>query len=569
MIYLLYISWLFITQADDCFKGSFELNDLNNCELNCNDDDVKFVDKAEVTFTQILHSCYNVRRGYQLGDCTEVADLVWSDNCGCPFCACASKDVAGSAVVFETIMDKTCYNCTCNAHKYDTTIEGNVLDCDSTYSADSAYEWKDFECPANYCTDDDDDEVDINDYWWADVAVDAKCEKFCYCDEGAVTTCVTGWSNILESENDGLVDAFNRRCPSMSACLDEPDRFFTTSTGPICGYNCPKCDCGTHKVDDKWWVEYQPEDNPGQTQCVQCLCIATGDTTHPSYAQCGYENIDYVKGTGECPPTNSYKCHYESERSTDPTDTVVTVGTLNSQTCYDIDQPSNWCSWTAEHEVNKVDGDVAGEVWHLSWDGCDIDADGGFLCSVFGVNDECFYFDYSISGKDCSGQTHSTTSTQYVYCCNSDNDCNYKNIDISKCTVEKKAAGELMSTIMQCGYDSMFTIDRDVMCSIDKYATVETTCSSVKAFYKKQAECECKMVSGMYKESSSEWKKVFHQQAKGMFSSSGTEWNDPLNCNIDLRCTISSGSVYNDKAADNKIYFVAAIFTAIVVMIIY
>eukprot|EP01084_Bolivina_argentea_P005791 10933_1 len=560
MIYLLYISWLFITQADDCFKGSFELNDLNNCELNCNDDDVKFVDKAEVTFTQILHSCYNVRRGYQLGDCTEVADLVWSDNCGCPFCACASKDVAGSAVVFETIMDKTCYNCTCNAHKYDTTIEGNVLDCDSTYSADSAYEWKDFECPANYCTDDDDDEVDINDYWWADVAVDAKCEKFCYCDAGAATVCVTGWSNILNSENEGVLDAFNRRCKyDLTDCLDEPDRLFTTNVGPSC-YDCPKCNCGSRAVGDKWWTEYEDEDEPGQTQCVQCECMDTGNVDNPVYASCGMNSIDYVKGTAECPPKTTYKCHSDYGGSTDPTGTVVTVGNLNSETCYDIELPSSWCSWSVSNNVRKIDGAVDDNDWSISWTGCDDEK----TCDIFGDNDECFYSEWSNSYTDCYGRTRLSTNKQYVYCCNSD-DCNHKDIDIATCT-EKKAYGEVMASTTQCQYD--FQTKDNAHCSIDNYKEEKTTCANVRGAYKEYMDCQCEMYSGMYKEASADFKKAFDEQQKGFFSDSGLyEWNEALGCNTNLLCNIKTGSVY-DKA-DNKIYFVAAIFTAIVVMIIY
>eukprot|EP01084_Bolivina_argentea_P130984 231229_1 len=124
MIYLLYISWLFIAQSNDCYDGEFELNDLNECVFNCNENSIKYIAKTEVTFDQLLHSCYNVRRGFQLGDCTTLDDLVWNDSCTCPYCKCTDKDSSGSSVLFEQILDKTCYNCTCNTHPYDITYEG-------------------------------------------------------------------------------------------------------------------------------------------------------------------------------------------------------------------------------------------------------------------------------------------------------------------------------------------------------------------------------------------------------------------------------------------------------------
>eukprot|EP01084_Bolivina_argentea_P005787 10928_1 len=148
MIYLLYISWLFITQANDCFDGSFEKNNLDECVFNCNDDDVKYIAKAKVTFDQILHECSNVRIAYQMKQCSELADLVWSGDCqySCPYCKCTDKDAGGSPESFEGLGVKACYNCTCDAHKDDTTYEGYLLECDRTESTYSPYQWKDFQC---------------------------------------------------------------------------------------------------------------------------------------------------------------------------------------------------------------------------------------------------------------------------------------------------------------------------------------------------------------------------------------------------------------------------------------
>eukprot|EP01084_Bolivina_argentea_P130983 231228_1 len=104
MIYLLYISWLFITQAaKDCYEGYFEKNNLDQCVFNCNYDGVEYIEKAKVTFDQITHGCYNVRRGYQLGYCSKLDDLVWSGDCKCPYCKCTDKDAVGTAKLFEAL----------------------------------------------------------------------------------------------------------------------------------------------------------------------------------------------------------------------------------------------------------------------------------------------------------------------------------------------------------------------------------------------------------------------------------------------------------------------------------
>eukprot|EP01084_Bolivina_argentea_P289071 496280_1 len=109
MIYLLYISWLFITQAaNDCYLGYFELNDLAECVFNCNGEGVKYIAKAEVTFDQIVHSCGDVQRGYALGYCAELADLVWGDyfQYSCPYFKCTDKYASGTADSVEQIMRK-------------------------------------------------------------------------------------------------------------------------------------------------------------------------------------------------------------------------------------------------------------------------------------------------------------------------------------------------------------------------------------------------------------------------------------------------------------------------------
>eukprot|EP01083_Nonionella_stella_P093574 262304_1 len=568
MIYLLYISWLFITQAaNDCYYGWFELDGLSECVFNCNGRDVKYIDKAEVTFDQIVHSCGNVQNGYKLEYCSKLDDLVWGDDCqySCPYCKCTDKDAGGSPESFEGLGVKACYNCTCDAHKDDTTYEGYLLECDRTESTYSPYQWKDFQCPTKYCsTNDNGGEAEINENWWADVVADAKCEKFCYCDTDAIPACVTGWSNILDSENEGVVDAFNRECRDrLTACLDEPDRLFTTDVGPNC-YDCPKCDCGIHAVDDKWWVEYEDEDEPGSTQCVQCRCYATGDTANPSYASCGMEDVSYAKGTGDCPPTNTFKCHSEggSYIDAEPTAPIVVGTTLNEEVCYEsVETPSNFCSWSVSHEVEKRDGAVDSNEWSYSWGSCD----DSMMCAIFGGNDECFYSDYTYSYTNCDGEVKSGENREYIYCCNSDN-CNHKDIDITTC-IEKKAYGEVFAEMYKCIYE-----DYDDQCSkeinIVHMKEEKTTCANVRAEFKDSMECDCKITSDMYKEASSEYKKLWDKQQPAMTASGRlSEWNEALGCNTNLLCNIKTGSVY-DKA-DNKIYFVAAMFTAIVVMIIY
>eukprot|EP01084_Bolivina_argentea_P005785 10925_1 len=536
MIYLLYISWLFITQADDCFKGSFELNDLNNCELNCNDDDVKFVDKAEVTFTQILHSCYNVRRGYQLGDCTEVADLVWSDNCGCPFCACASKDVAGSAVVFETIMDKTCYNCTCNAHKYDTTIEGNVLDCDSTYSADSAYEWKDFECPANYCTDDDDDEVDINDYWWADVAVDAKCEKFCYCKFDGTSECQTGFSNIINHGSATLKAAFYDRCEwDVQACANTPTRMYSADQGPSCySWDCPKCTCNGNSVGDIWWNEYESQDEGFGTYvdaktCARCECHT--DSLGVQYAECDDDDSYPINGDGTytCPGSAVISCHSDDEWSDCAAGTCVPELKVKSDTInsreYRTNQPEAWCTNSQEIEIESNDDD---DMW---WDW---GSDTGPFCAIWGTNEQCGWYSYSVTWQDCYGDSHTESRTTYEYCCNTAN-CNYIDINMDKNTCnENTAMSNLLKTLYECiytgnGRSGFFggdceTLEEEIV-----------SCTSIKNLYEDQANCLCRAYKGLYDPADAQWK-IWIKDQIDMFMTSFTEWNDVLNCPGRLEC---------------------------------
>ncbi len=215
MYFQLFISWLFVANANDCYNGNFETNNLGDCVFNCNHDDVKYISKEEVTWNQLMHSCYNVREASQLGDCSSTTDLVWGDGCSCPYCSCAVQETSGTAVLFEQMIEKTCYNCTCDTHPYDTTVEGFVFGCDNVDEVDDGYAWTDFTCPVTMCTDDDDNERSVNRGWFEDVAnQNVSCDKYCYCGAGAEKECVTGFENILASDNTGLVAAFDRECRS-------------------------------------------------------------------------------------------------------------------------------------------------------------------------------------------------------------------------------------------------------------------------------------------------------------------------------------------------------------------
>eukprot|EP01084_Bolivina_argentea_P308743 533960_1 len=93
--------------------------------------------------------------------------------------------------------------------------------------------------------------------------------------------------------------------------------------------------------------------------------------------------------------------------------------------------------------------------------------------------------------------------------------------------LKKKAFGEVLSEMNGCEYENY----DDDHCSTDIVQMKEekTTCANIRAAFKDSMDCDCKITSAMYKEASSEYKKLWDKQQPAINAGGNLiEWNEAL-----------------------------------------
>ena len=145
-----------------------------------------------------------------------------------------------------------------------------------------------------------------------------------------------------------------------------------------------------------------------------------------------------------------------------------------------------------------------------------------------------------MSYTDCNGEMYEDTFQQYRKCCDPSiegDNCNYETIDIDSCTRSTE-----YETLFQDYYSCLYAEDgayREYAC--DDYVT-EITCDAIEALYSQQMGCYCVAYSGLYALVSETTGESLQDAIDGLLSSS-SQWNDILDCNIDVTCDLSAGTV--------------------------
>ena len=209
-----------VLSQTDCDYGGFDEDENGECMYNCEWDN-NFVEISTLSFDFIKEECSGISTAAALfpNDCNSLDDLVYSDtDCRCPYCKCSTENLEGVTGTKLQWVSQTCYNCTCSDTSDANTYYGiteMVYECDFLAGVDSPYNWDDYQCPPETCTeieyDGEETKREGNDYWWDDVGdSDTLCTEFCYCSGKDGKICATGYANILA--NDLLADAFHRDC---------------------------------------------------------------------------------------------------------------------------------------------------------------------------------------------------------------------------------------------------------------------------------------------------------------------------------------------------------------------
>eukprot|EP01083_Nonionella_stella_P201345 736623_1 len=493
------------------------------------------VDPANFSFNFIAEECDNVGIAAQLGLCSTLSDLVWPTSCECPSCGCSAVDEI-NINSFEFVMNKDCLNCTCVAGTAQNP--GNFYQCLELNYVDAPYNWNDFACGVT-CKDNISGDIRYpGDSWFEDKDV---CDKFCYCTAHGVSVCEEGFAAILSSTNHALVDAFYfTHWSSIESCLYDPSRM-VGAQGPSCYDcydNCVQCDCGTHAVDEQWYLEFIPDtipfnptniNDPTYAYCLTCEC--DGNTTHCDLL----DTSPYaLTSSSSCPGVNKILCAEASGND-------VVIDVYHDPTQCVSNAPSVWCSWSFDEAVR----DDIRDPWYV-W-GC-----GKFpFCPIYGVDGECVYVHYTSPYTDCNGVTRTLSSRQYNYCCNDSDNCNAVDIDTSTCE-ENKPFSELMQSLLTC-LTSIPDVPLFGAFGLDYCLTLTeqtTTCEVLSALSEAENDCYCKAYTQMYNDANTEWKSWMVDQVSSgalerlYFSVDIFYWNEALGCSINLDdCDVTANTM--------------------------
>ena len=209
--------------------------------------------------------------------------------------------------------------------------------------------------------------------------------------------------------------------------------------------------------------------------------------------------------------------------------------------------------WSYSEDEFSFDSDSDSE------DPYEWDCGSGAYCEAFADDGNCIYVDIEVEESDCYGNTDTYTGKEYINCCRSGENCNRENIDTSSCT-RSTAYEDLFKNFWDCSYDYDSAAGR---LACDDY-TDSISCSDLLTLYRKDAECYCELYGGVYSRVSDATKAILKEEVAGEYAWY-SQWNDALDCNINLECDLGSGGkVKNNSGVSGLVYFVGLVWTLLV-----
>eukprot|EP01084_Bolivina_argentea_P154498 269319_1 len=386
---------------------------------------------------------------------------------------------------------------------------------------ESPYKWNDFTCqdPPILCNDTASGyKYRTGESWFSHV------DTFCYCKANGQPVCEQGFNAILNSDHQPLVNAFYDGCSDkIRDCINDASRMVPSTGIGNRAYYCPNCNCGSHAAGDVWYGEYAPNHVTSVRQCYQCECH--NETTRCSDTYNNENPEIYPVDSGyTCPEPNTISCHYEASSPSDYAETAI-PSTISPQSLqpklYGTNAPEAWCGWQYTHVDNTTRSDTDGTNW--SWG-------SGLIpfCPIYGMNDACFYVRYPEAF--CSAPTK--WQTTYHYCCNDNDNCNWKDINIDNCT-ESAEASAIMQNLQKCLSIYSCTME-------DEY---KIPCSEMEKEIEGTVGCTCEGLATSYEDAPGAYKPWFESYVTAFLDQMRVQaWNDVTGCNVDVQCDLTNGS---------------------------
>eukprot|EP01083_Nonionella_stella_P067308 177923_1 len=562
MYYVYFLSLITVyVKSDNCSSGWFEWHN-NKCMFDCDIPYDVHVNPATLPFDVIANSCEDVRYSNLLGLCSTLNDLVWPDNiCMCPSCACSTPNECfmGTRYGLPGLGGKSCFNCTC--------IQGtpSVYQCtppEERYYVSSLDNWNDFTCqnPPILCTDSASGNTYRTGESWFSMPSnpdpDYECDTFCYCKANGEHICERGFDAIINSNLHPLVNGFYDGCgEDIQDCANDASRIVPATyyssnrienRDTAFSGKCPMCNCGSHAVGDVWFGEYAPDHIESLRQCNQYECYsaiyhnANGQRVNQVGVNTIYTiNLElYPANSGyTCPEPNTISCHYDDGNDYDDTGIPSTISPKSLQPqIYKTNAPEAWCGWTYTH-VDNTTGGIDGTHW--SWgDGASVTLlRGASLCSIYGVNDACFYG--RSPAADTCDITHVGTKwqTQYYYCCNDKDNCNWKDIDIDTCK-ESAEVSALFQNLRTC-------LSTNVQFCTRQEKIQPLPCSEMEKFNEFTIGCICEAYSTMYQDAPVAYKPWIESSSIAYLDLWRLQaWSNATGCNVGsyVQCDVTRTS---------------------------
>eukprot|EP01083_Nonionella_stella_P281024 956205_1 len=517
-------------QSNNCSTGSFTTHD-GKCMFKCEEPNLYYIPTSALSFNFIAYNCGQVQDATQIGLCSTLNDLSWpTTSCHCPSCKCKTP---GQQIIapYENLFSRECWNCTCTIGDSFTSSTPPTYKCDRLSSV-WPYNWDDFVCqnPPIVCIDSISGESHATASSW----YSGSCDTFCYCNSSGQAICEEGFDAIISSTYQPLVDAFHHECAEyLTDCTSDASRMIASDDIDYC--DCPRCDCGKHSVGDSWFTEYQTPININSmpqtfTTCTKCSCF---DSTIPK-AECETCDDEYsgydiswrypISSNATCPPSKHISCHQAKYYDpSEPRAHLKVPEPLNS-VAYHTNAPEAWCAWQVATWPDTVYYEKPTSTWGSA------NVIDPYFCGIYGVNEECSYSEWNADYINCNGVRVRDWGKQYNYCCNTD-DCNFKDIDISKCPENKRWSASMQS-MSRC---------EEIWCV--PLGGEPITCSVFEDRYEKWEHCVCSSYKMIYEDANDEWRTYITQQMNVNFEVLGFyEDASKLGCTINFECDFRHNS---------------------------
>ena len=144
--------------------------------------------------------------------------------------------------------------------------------------------------------------------------------------------------------------------------------------------------------------------------------------------------------------------------------------------------------------------------------------------------------DKSITYKNCYDDAITLNFSLYTKCCEGDN-CNYEDFDISTCNPSVEYESYVVGWF-ECYFEEGGAY-QEYFCNDN---ITEVTCDDLYQISIHQAQCECSTSKLIYDNVGNETKAIL-QIKTDRFLETFSEWNDVLDCDIEIQCDLSSGIV--------------------------